>query len=125
MARNTLRSTTSQSAKAHYESLLLKEYQSLDGMDANLSHMRREFCSEFFSLAPKIQELVIAAQSSKSLTRLLQTISRFKNPDTGYLFHQKEIDLIEAEMAKRAQKQSKKITMDQLEKALSSLRYKK
>lgn len=102
--------------------LLLTEYQSLDGLGAELSRKRREFCSEFFALAPAMQEMVIAAQSKKSLNRLIQTMERFRNRDTGELTHQKEIDMIGAEIESRENKKRKQITMDQLEKALGSLR---
>lgn len=120
--------------KQHYESkqsalkilpfggLLLVEYQTFDGEGAELIRKRREFCSEFFTLPASMQEMVIAAQSRKSLERLLQTISRFKNRDTGELTHFKEIEMIQSEIESRNHKKRKKITMDQLEKALGSLR---
>jgi hypothetical protein len=52
-------------------------------------------------------------------------MSGFKNPDTGELYHQKEISLIEAELSGRKQNSSKQITMMQLELALNSLRHRK
>ena len=105
-----------------YTNLLFNEYKVFDGDGAELSRKRREFCSEFFALAPGIQEMVVAAQSNESLERLVRSMERFKNPDTGMLTHQVEISMIQTELESRNHKTRKQITMNQLEKAMESLR---
>jgi hypothetical protein len=125
MTKQLVQSGVSKHQVIPYGSLLLSEFFELDGMGANLSHKRREFCSEFFDLSASLQDLVVAAQSKRSLLRLVETMSGFKNPDTGELYHQKEISLIEAELSGRKQNSSKQITMMQLELALNSLRHRK
>lgn len=94
--------------------LLLNQYIDLDGDDANLNHRRKEFCSELFELPPKLQQQVLGQQSAKSLERLLETLMRFTNFDTGEPTHTTEINMIEREIARQSTFKQKPMSKNEL-----------
>lgn len=101
--------------------LLLEEYINLEGDESQKRHLRKEFCSELVELPAKLQKKLLENQSDKSLKRLIQTLSKFKSPDTGYLYHKEEIELVEMVLAKRETFKQTPLSNKEIQEILSDI----